>query len=167
MGRAAVACQFNLLKVVGSSPAPTTTIMKVLNLIIKQKYFDEILAGTKTEEFREVRPTTFKKYLRYMVDGEEFEDLDDVPDEPRFNQYLDERGFDVNPIAYDALRLYVGYNKNRDSMLVEVTSVVLEHFVDEENNPIYYEYKGNEYVMSQMVYGLGKIIETDIHPKKR
>ena len=29
--------------------------MKVLNLIIKQKYFDAILAGRKVQEFREVR----------------------------------------------------------------------------------------------------------------
>lgn len=139
--------------------------MKILNLIIKQKYFDEILAGTKTEEYREVRPTTFKKYLRYVVCGEEFADLDDVPDEPKYNDYLDENGFAVEPIKYDALRLFVGYNKKRDSMLVEVKDSILEYLVDENEQPIFYEYKGNQYVMSQMAYQLGKIIETDIHPK--
>lgn len=141
--------------------------MKILNLIIKQKYFDEILAGTKKEEFREVRPTTFKKYLRYVVAGEEFEDLDDVPDEPKYTESLEREGFDVNPIVYDALRLYVGYNKNRDSMLVKVTDTAYETFVDEKGEPIYYEYKGDEYVMSQMVYSLGRILEKDVHEKKR
>lgn len=139
--------------------------MKILNLIIKQKYFDEILAGTKTEEFREVRPTTFKKYLRYVVAGEEFDSLDAVPDEPKYIESLEKEGFDVNPIDYDALRLYVGYNKNRDSMLVEVTGITIENFVDEEGKPIFYEYKGNEYIMSQMVYSLGKVLEKEIHDK--
>ena len=29
---------------------------KVLTLIIKQKYFDEIIAGTKKQESREIKP---------------------------------------------------------------------------------------------------------------
>jgi hypothetical protein len=141
--------------------------MKILNLIIKQKFFDEILAGTKKEEYREVRPTTFKKYLRYIVADEEFVDLDDVPKTPKYQDALDKEGFDVAPIQYDALRLYVGYNKDRDSMLVKVENIVLETFVDENNEPIYYEYKGNEYIMSQMVYELGEIIEKDVHSKNK
>lgn len=141
--------------------------MKVLNLIIKQKYFDEILSGKKTEEFREVRPTTFKKYLRYVVAGDEFDDIDKLPDDLKYAEALEKEGFDVMPIDYDALRLYVGYNKDRDSMLVEVKGIVMETFVNENNEPIYYEYKGHEYVMTQMVYKLGEIIEKDVHPKKK
>ena len=49
--------------------------MKVLNLIIKQKYFDAILAGRKVQEFREVRPTTVKKYIE--LDEDEFEKEDE------------------------------------------------------------------------------------------
>lgn len=30
--------------------------MKTLNLIIKQCFFDEIIKGTKKQEFREVKP---------------------------------------------------------------------------------------------------------------
>ena len=36
--------------------------MNVLTLSIKQKFFDEILAGNKTQEFREIRPNTSQKY---------------------------------------------------------------------------------------------------------
>ena len=36
--------------------------MNILTLSIKQKYFDEILAGKKTHEYREIRPTNAKKY---------------------------------------------------------------------------------------------------------
>lgn len=146
--------------------------MKILNLIIKQEYFDQILAGTKTEEYRDVKPTTFKKYLRYVCCGEEFKDLDDIPDKEPYTSELEKEGFDVCPIEYDALRLYVGYNKDRDSMLVEVKDIILDYFLDENGNPEEYTYKdkkGEEttYLASQMIYVLGKILEKDIHPKAK
>lgn len=40
-----------------------------LYLPIKQVYFDQIIAGTKTEEFREIKDTTAKKYLLTAPDG--------------------------------------------------------------------------------------------------
>ena len=40
--------------------------MNILTLSIKQKYFDEILAGKKTHEYREIRPTNAKKYITYL-----------------------------------------------------------------------------------------------------
>ena len=66
--------------------------MKVLNLIIKQKYFDAILAGRKVQEFREVRPTNIKKLLQLDKDGYEIADADG----------------NAQPIKYDAIRFYVG-----------------------------------------------------------
>ena len=71
--------------------------MKTLNLIIKQVYFDQIINGTKTQEFREVKPTTIKKLLQLDEDGYELED---------------EKGNAI-PIHYDAIQFYVGYNKQR------------------------------------------------------
>lgn len=41
--------------------------MNILTLSIKQKYFDEILAGKKTHEYREIRPTNAKKYITTYV----------------------------------------------------------------------------------------------------
>ena len=66
--------------------------MKILKLIIKQKYFDAILAGRKVQEFREVRPTTIKKLLQLDKDGYEVED---------------ENG-NAQPIHYDAIQFHVG-----------------------------------------------------------
>ena len=44
---------------------------KTLYLPIKQIYFDEILAGTKKQEYREMKPTTFTKYLASeRIEGE-------------------------------------------------------------------------------------------------
>ena len=122
--------------------------MKVLNLIIKQKYFDAILAGRKVQEFREVRPTTIKKLLQLDSEGFEIEDADG----------------NAQPIKYDAIQFHVGYNKDRDSALVEVLGSHCEIFVDENNEPITYEHGRDKdgqplaWVAEQVVYDLGKVL---------
>lgn len=136
--------------------------MKVLNLIIKQKYFDAILSGEKTEEYREIRPTTFRKYCRYIVEGKKYERLEDYKGDTPF----EDLEFDVEPIQYDAIRLYVGYNKDRDSALVKVKNCIIEFFVDENDEDITYEYNGTTYCMSQMVYELGEVLEKQVKPRK-
>lgn len=135
--------------------------MKELKLIIKQKYFDEILAGTKTEEYREIKPTTFKKYCRYLIEDKEYEQLHDFPG------YTDETEFLEVPIKYDAIRFYVGYAKDRDSALVEVKGAEIEVFVDENDEEIVYEYNGVYYVAAQMIYYLGKVLEKDLKSERK
>lgn len=126
--------------------------MKVLNLILKQKYFDAIARGQKVQEFREVKPTTIKKLLQLDKDGYEV---------------VDEAG-NAQPIQYDAIRFFVGYNKDRDSMLVEVTGAYCEIFVDENDKPIEYSVtnpttgKEEYWVAEQVVYNLGKILELNV-----
>lgn len=124
--------------------------MKVLNLIIKQVYFDQILSGEKTQEFREVKPTTIKKLLELDEEGYEKED----------------ENHNSIPIKYDAIRFFVGYNPDRDSALVEVKDAYCEMFTDENDELITYEYDGKEWVAEQVVYNLGKVLEKDVHPKK-
>ena len=122
--------------------------MRILKLIIKQCYFDEIIKGTKKQEFREVKPTTVKRLLQLDKDGYEVED---------------ENGNAV-PIHYDALQLYVGCAKNRASALIEVKSAYCEIITDEKGEPIIYEYgtdKNSEpltWVVEQVVYNLGKVL---------
>lgn len=122
--------------------------MKTLNLIIKQCFFDEIIKGTKKQEFREVKPTTVKRLLQLDKDGYEVED---------------ENGNAI-PIHYYALQLYVGYAKNRASALVEVKSAYCEIITDEKGEPIIYEYgidKNGEplvWVAERVVYNLGKVL---------
>lgn len=129
--------------------------MKVLSLIIKQAYFDAILRGEKTQEFREVKPTTIKKLLQ--LDEEGFE-------------VIDEHG-NSQPIQYDAIRFYVGYNKDRDSALVEVKDAHSEIFVDDNDEIIETEVFNTQknrveyWVAQQVVYDLGNVLETDIHNK--
>lgn len=131
--------------------------MKVLNLIIRQKYFDAILAGRKVQEFREVRPTTIKKLLQLDEDGYEIEDADG----------------NAQPIKYDAIQFYVGYNKDRDSALVEVLGAHCEIFVDENNEPITYEHGRDKdgdplvWVAEQVVFDLGKVLSHNIRDKSK
>ena len=77
-----------------------TTGMKVLTLNIKKMYFDEIMSGIKKIEYRELKQTTLNKYT-----------------------YLDESDGKRYLRRYDALRLFVGYHKDRESALVQVTDI--------------------------------------------
>jgi len=116
--------------------------MNILTLIIKQSYFDQILTGEKLQEFREIRPKSLKKYCEVGKNG-----LAVVND-----------GI-VQARKYDAIRFFVGYNKDRDTALVEVKDANIEIFVDEEGEFIEYEEAGEIYIMSQVVYDLGKVLE--------
>lgn len=131
--------------------------MKILSLIIRQKYFDANLSGRKVQEFREVRPTTIKKLLQLDEEGFEIEDADG----------------NAQPIKYDAIQFYVGYNKDRDSALVEVLGAHCEIFVDDNNEPITYEHgrdkDGNPlvWVAEQVVFDLGEILSHNIRDKSK
>ncbi|WP_418988125.1 hypothetical protein [Bacteroides heparinolyticus] len=115
------------------------------------------MAGRKVQEFREVRPTTIRKLLQLDEDGYEIED---------------EYG-NAQPIKYDAIQFYVGYGKDRDSALVEVLGAHCEIFVDENDEPITYEYgkdKDGEplvWVAEQVVFDLGKILSRNIRDKSK
>lgn len=114
--------------------------MEILTLIIKQKFFDEILSGKKTQEFREIRPTTQKKYCQLDADG-----------------YCVEKDGVLQPKRYDAIQFFVGYNKDRASALVEVKDAQIELFEDENHT-----YQGEIYLAAQVVYDLGKVIEKHV-----
>ena len=85
-----------------------TTGMKVLTLNIKKIYFDEIMSGTKKIEYRELKQTTLNKYT-----------------------YVDEADGKRYLRRYDALRLFVGYHKDRESALVQVTDTTYNNGIVE------------------------------------
>lgn len=121
--------------------------MKTLTLIIKQCFFDEIIKGTKKQEFREVKPTTISRLVQLDEEGYELEDEDG----------------NAIPIHYDAIQFYVGYAKNRASALVEVKSAFCQIPL-ENGEPIIYEFgtdkDGNPltWVVETVVYNLGKVL---------
>ena len=131
--------------------------MKTLSLIIKREFFDKILSGEKTIEFREIRPTTASRYIYYINnDNGQIvapKDIKDAPDTPG--------GYSYEPIKYDAIRLFVGYNKNRASAVVEVKDAQIYEITDENNEVIIYEHEGQEYPLSEIRYTLGKVLEKE------
>jgi Meiotically up-regulated gene 113 len=95
-----------------------TNGLKVLTLIIKQAWLDEILAERKTIEYRQLKQTQLGKYT--WVSNEDGK------------RYL---------TKYDLIRFYVGYNKDRQTALVQITDTTY----DGENQLVEYH--------------LGKILE--------
>lgn len=79
------------------SPKLDTSRWAILSLIIKDVYFRQILSGEKVIEYRELKQSTQGKYT--------------LLDKQTNTRYLK---------RFDALRLFVGYHKDRDTALVEV-----------------------------------------------
>jgi hypothetical protein len=94
-----------------------------LDLIIKQVYFDAILCGDKKIEYRELKETNHNMLTR-----------------------IDEKTGKRELRQPQVLKLYAGYNSDRDSMLVEVKKTLF--------------FKPN-----QIEYHLGKVLEYDIKKK--
>ena len=80
-----------------------TTGWKILTLNIKQVYFNQILKGEKTIEYRDLKPSTMNRYT--WVEAE------------TGNRYLRK---------FDALRLCVGRTAGSDRMLVEVVNTTFD-----------------------------------------
>lgn len=95
-------------KVVKKESTFNTKGMNILTLNIKKVYFDEIINGTKKIEYREIKQTTINKYT-----------------------YVDESDGKRYLRRYDALQLYVGYHKDRESALVQVVDTTYSNGVVE------------------------------------
>ena len=146
-----------------------------LYLPIKQIYFDEILAGTKKQEYREIKDTTFKKYLEVWTDkgdsGIVFDD--ELISEEEFEKYGNDP-FIYNggvypyvPIEYEYLDLRVGYAKDRESMIVEVTDISFELMKNKKGEIVRFDDEfrtcdDGGLTLWQIVYHLGAIVETDL-----
>ena len=80
-----------------------TTGWKILTLNIKQIYFDQILRGEKTIEYRDLKSSTMNRYTWVEIETG--------------NRYLRK---------FDALRLCVGRTEWSDKMLVEVVDTTFD-----------------------------------------
>lgn len=108
--------------------------MTDLQLIIKQHYLEEIVAGTKTKETRDIRPKTAKKYI------------------------IDDGVSELKPVHYDTITFFGGYNTNRKTAKVEVKSALISLLVDDDGNNVTYEENGEEFVEAIIEYELGKVL---------
>ena len=118
---------------------------ETLYLPIKQVYFDEIVAGTKKAEYREIKEgITANRYLQKDENGKYV-----------LNPEVTESGkeYFIDDYKYKYLPLAVGYAKERDTAIVEVTGYSFEP------NLI----RCNLYAFWTIVYHLGEVIE--VHRK--
>ena len=146
-----------------------------LYLPIKQVFFDAILAGTKKEEYREIKDTTFKKYIEtWTENGEEGFIYDE--EKVKSHQVLDimmynDGVYPFYPVEYKYLNLVVGYKKDRDTALVEVVDISFELARDTKGNIIRFFWdeengfrkgdKGDSAVWN-IVYHLGEVVEKNL-----
>lgn len=110
--------------------------MATLTLIIKKKFFDQILSGEKDKEFREIRPRNASRYCEFESDGTL-----------------------IGPKKYDQIQFWVGYEPNRPGAVVEIKNSEITLFNDEETGePITYVEDGIEYIEAEIMYELGSIV---------
>lgn len=123
--------------------------MRTLQLLIRQKYLDAIKDGRKVQEFREVRPNNIKKYLQLDEEGYELED----------------ENANAIPIVYDAIKFTS--KETGDTALVEVKAARSEIMLDDNRNPIEYQYGGQIWVVERVVYDLGRIINHTVNSQTK
>ena len=163
-------------------PAPTKE--NTLYITIKQVYFDQIMDGTKTEEYREIKETTYKKYLEVDEAGYPLFSLDCITEEQlaQINEvdllYVYNNG--VCPFVPKQelwyLNLAVGYNKVRDTALVEVCDITFEpakgkdgndaRFFANDDGGITFDSEGDLCVWTAVLH-LGNVAEKNIVSKKK
>ena len=156
----------------------TPTKENTLYLVIKQVYFDAILVGTKKQEFREIKGTTYKKYLdTWKNDGEVFlyidktklplENLQKHSNDP---MVYNNGNYPYIPIPYKFLDLAVGYKKDRDTMIVQIEDIHFEPMKGKNGKEARFSDDGErmridengELCIWQIVYSLGAIIDTNL-----
>ena len=147
-----------------------------LYLIINQYYFDAILNGTKKQEYREIKDTNYKKYLETWEEGDDIglyydknkmleENLDKYSSDPMvYNNGI----YPYFPIPYKFLDLSVGYNKERDTLIVAIENIHFETMKGNDGEEARFSNKGErmridingELCIWFIVYTLGAIVKT-------
>ena len=131
--------------------------MKILTLIIKQKWFDAILSGEKTVETREVRPKSLKKYasIKDLSTGKVYDNYPDLFKNAQPNN----KGFEFVPREYDAIQFWVGYETNRPGALVKIEKAeCVPYFYEDDGAPIYEEFEGQNVQLLDVDYHLGDVL---------
>jgi hypothetical protein len=157
----------------------TPTKENTLYLVIKQVYFDAILAGTMKQEFREIKSTTYEKFLETQKENGKIVGINF--DESKISKE-DAQKYACNPmvynngiypyiaIPYQFLDIAVGYKKDRETLIVAVEDIHFEPMRGKHGKEARFSDDGErmridengELCIWQIVYTLGKIVETDL-----
>lgn len=126
---------------------------KVHTLQIDKSCFQAILKGEQKVEHRYIYPSNVSRYVYFEANGKDYKSQNDIPE--------DVTEITVVPIWYDALYLINGRKKEAPRMLVEVEKVEYVIITDEDGNDMTYEENGEEYLVCQVWYYLGKVLGTE------
>ena len=117
---------------------------KRLTLQIDRHCFKDILNGCQHVEHRYIYPSNANRYV---------------------TQTETEDGLDVQCVHYDELYLINGRRKEAPRLTVLVEKAVFVPFIDEDGNDIVeVDADGNEFLVCQVWYYLGKVISTENVP---
>ena len=122
--------------------------MKKLTLQIDRPCFKAILQGKQKIEHRYIYPSNVK---RYIIQEEK----------------VDENGKDVSEVTcvpYDALYLINGRRKDAPRLTVKVENAEFVIFCDEDGNDLTFTENGKEYLVCQVWYYLGDVVDTENVP---
>ncbi len=118
---------------------------KRLTLQIDRHCFKDILNGCQHVEHRYIYPSNANRYV---------------------TQTETEDGLDVQCVQYDELYLINGRRKDAPRLTVLVEKAVFVPFIDEDGNDIVeVDADGNEFLVCQVWYYLGKVISTENVPE--
>ena len=107
--------------------------MKVLNLVLKKKWYEMIDSGIKTEEYREIKPFWANRLLYYTTLGEK-EYWESVLEKAKELVSTHPNCYNLHNLliknmgtrGYDTVVFYLGYGKDRPSMTFSIKEIVVD-----------------------------------------
>ncbi len=156
--------------------ASTPSKDNTLYLPIKQVYFDQIIEGSKKEEYRQITDTTYKKYLQCDEAGNPYfyDDMVSMEDANLGDILMWNNGnYPYIPREYKYLHLAVGYAKERDEAIVEVSGIRFMPAEKEDGSSMRLTVKDNTLYPDEngelcdwiIAYKIGNVVE--LHRKQR
>ncbi|MDD4778187.1 MAG: ASCH domain-containing protein [Fermentimonas sp.] len=148
-------------------PAAEDTLL----LAIKPECFSAIISGKKKTEAREIKDTTFKKYLKtWTKDGNVglLYDKSLLSGNPVSEIYIYNNGiYPYIPISYKYLSMMSGISGEGDILIVEIDDITFEPVLQKNGYPIRFNIidddfkpcKNGDYCFWNIVYHFGKVIE--------
>ncbi|MDD2299191.1 MAG: ASCH domain-containing protein [Fermentimonas sp.] len=142
-----------------------------LRLAIKPECFNAIISGKKKSEAREIKDTTFKKYLEtWQQDGNIglLYNKSLLSGEPVSEIYIYNNGiYPYIPISYKYLSMISGLTGEGDILIVEVNDITFEPVLQKNGYPIRFNIidgefkpcKNGNHCFWNIVYHLGKVVE--------
>ncbi len=125
-----------------------------LKLLIKQSLFDQIVSGEKTIEYREIKASTYKKFIECRRDGEPI-----CNDALLTDENMD-RDYDIHlwnggiypfipKVTLHYLQLTVAYKKQRETALVELDGFSFSpQIISETGKPARFSLTRNTFKLS-------------------